>query len=100
MNRLTFNTFIFSCWKEFYYKLNKLNVNYTDDSIEFIIYDSLDDMKKGVLKFKTHASSQLVFYKNDKSDSDYVYQIISQLLVRITKLNYSFISTFKSSLVF
>lgn len=71
----------FSYWKEFYYKLNKLNVNYTDESIESMIYDGLDDMKKGILKFKSHVSSRLVFYKNDKSDTDYLYPIISQLLV-------------------
>lgn len=74
---------IFSCWKEFYYKLNKLNVNYADESIESMIYDALDEMKNGFLKFKSHTSSRLVFYKNDKSDTDYLYSIISQLLVNI-----------------
>jgi len=61
--------------------LNKLNVNYADESIESMIYDGLDDMKKGILKFKFHASSRVVFYKNDKSDSDYLYPLLSQLLV-------------------
>lgn len=70
----------FNCWKQFYYKLNKLNVNYTDESIESMIYDSLEDMKKGILKFKFHASSRLVFYKNDKLDTDYLYPLLSQLL--------------------
>jgi len=70
-----------SCWKEFYYKLNKLNVNYTDESIESMIYDGLDDMKKGILKFKSQSSSRLVFYKNDKSDSEFLYSVMSQLLV-------------------
>lgn len=78
-----FYNFIFSCWKQFYYKLNKLNVNYADESIESMIYDGLDDLKKGILKFKFHASSRLVFYKNDKSDTEYLYPILSQLLVII-----------------
>lgn len=78
---------VFSYWKEFYYKLNKLNVNYTDESIEFMICDGLDDMKKGIFKFKSHASSRLVFYKNDKSDTDYLYPIISQLLVILYNVN-------------
>lgn len=73
----------FSYWKEFYYKLNKLNVNYADDAIESMIYNGIDDMKKGMLKFKSHTSSRLVFYKSDKSDSNYIFPIISQLLVII-----------------
>lgn len=72
---------VYSYWKEFYYKLNKLNVNFADDSIESMIYDGLDDMKKGILKFNAFASSRLVFYKNDKSDSDFIYSILSQILV-------------------
>lgn len=80
----------FSCWKEFYYRLNKLNVNYTDESIECMIYDGLDDMKKGILKFKSYASSRLVFYKNNKTDTDFLYSIISQLLVIILNNFYIF----------
>lgn len=75
--------FIFSYWKEFYFKLNKLNVNYTDESIESMIYDCVDDMKKGIHKYKSHTSSRLAFYKCDKSDTEYLYPIISHLLVII-----------------
>ncbi|XP_050524692.1 nucleoporin Nup188 [Daktulosphaira vitifoliae] len=67
-------------WQKFYYKLNKLNVNYTDESIESMLNHAADDMKKGILKFKPHASTRLVFYKSDKPDTDYLYPIISQLL--------------------
>lgn len=83
--------YIFSCWKEFYYRLNKLNVNYTDESIECMIYDGLDDMKKGILKFKSYTSSRLVFYKNNKSDTEFLYSILSQLLVIILDNLYAFI---------
>ncbi|XP_050440480.1 uncharacterized protein LOC126845696 [Adelges cooleyi] len=67
-------------WKGLYYKLNKLNVSYADESIESLINDALDDMKKGILKFKPHSSTRLVFYKGDKPDTDYLYPIVSQLL--------------------
>lgn len=66
-----------------------MNVNYTDESIESMIYDSLEDMKKGILKFKFHASSKMVFYKNDKSDRDYLYTLLSQLLVITMIIIYS-----------
>lgn len=61
--------------------MNKLNVSYTDESIEAMLNDGADDMKKGILKFKPHASTRLVFYKSDKPDTDYLHPIISQLLV-------------------
>lgn len=73
----------FRYWKEFYYKLNKLNVIYDDESIESMIYDGLDDMKLGILKFKSYTSSRPVFLKSDKLNTNNLYPIISQLLVII-----------------